>query len=437
MDWLTNRVTPLGRGSAAVGRVEHLFERFFMPAVSPADLSDALSDAPVRTDDYRRMVFFVASVAVGFFVPSLLLAGVPASDWATFTIGATLAGVFIGGSFMVVRQGSPWAYAAVALNLMILGGLAVLYGHYYNELSLAVAMVVCAHAVLHGLGPALTGVFLGGVLVPAVVQGDHPTNPTDPVYAVIYLFGAALMTWSGRQLARRRADALRGQLAITLATEREAVLILARAAEAKDEITGDHVARVGELSHELGLRVGMASAEAEDLRYAAMLHDVGKLHLPDSILSKPGRLTSEEWQLVQQHTIWGERILGSTAGFAMARTVARSHHENFDGSGYPDGLRGADIPLAARIVRLADVFDALRNDRPYKAGWDYSRCLEELDLRAGELFDPELAKLFVAYLDRQRAVLERDGDTVPGRGRRPRGPRAPAFVPLPESALLR
>jgi len=409
-----------------------------MPPISQVELSDALTDAPARADDFRRIVYFVALLAVGFFVPSLLLANVPVADWAIFTISAGAAGVVIGGSFVMVRHGSRLGYVAVVVNSLTLAGLAIEYGTYYNQLGLAFAMIVGAHAILHGLGPAMLGVVLGGVLVPVVIQAGQPTNPTDPVYAAIYLFGAAVLPWSGRQLARRRADALRHQLAITLATEREAVMILARAAEAKDEATGDHVVRVGDFSHELGLLSAMSPVEAEDLRFAAMLHDVGKLHIPDSILSKPGRLTPEEWQLVQQHTIWGERILGSTAGFEMARRVARSHHENFDGSGYPDGLRGRDIPLSARIVRLADVFDALRSDRPYKAGWDFTRCLEELDLRAGELFDPELTRIFVSHLESKRAEIERDLNAMPTRRRRASsGRRAPAYVPLPESALFR
>ena len=175
------------KGAVAAGAIERAFERFFMPPVRPLDLSDAITDAPTRTDDYRRMVYFVALVAVGFFVPSLLMANVPIAQWGAFTVSAGLAGVVIGGSFVVVHQGSRWAYVAVGLNLAILAGLATLYGHYYNQLGLAIAMVICAHAVLHGLGPALVGVAFGGVLVPYVIQNGQQINPTDPFYAVIYL----------------------------------------------------------------------------------------------------------------------------------------------------------------------------------------------------------------------------------------------------------
>jgi putative two-component system response regulator len=153
------------------------------------------------------------------------------------------------------------------------------------------------------------------------------------------------------------------------------------------------------MSAELGLRTGMTPAQAEDLRFAGMLHDVGKLHLPDSVLLKRGPLTRAEWALVKQHTIWGEKILGSTEGFELARRIARWHHENFDGSGYPDGLAGSRIPLEARIVRLADVVDALQSERPYKAAWDLERTLDEVRIGSGRMFDPELAKELLAMFE--------------------------------------
>jgi hypothetical protein len=417
-----------------VGRLERVFERFLMPPISQGELSDALADAPARADDFRRIVYFVALVAVGFFVPSLLLANVPIADWPVFTLSAAMTGILIGGSFVLVHQGSRLGYVAVIINAFTLAGLATLYGSYYNQLGLAFAMVVGAHAILHGLGPAMLGVVLGGAIVPFVIQNGQEINPTDPIYAVIYLFGAAILPWSGRQVARRRADALRQQLALTVATEREAVMILARAAEAKDEATGEHVTRVGDLSAELGLRVGLSVAQIEDLRFAGMLHDVGKLHVPDRILRKPGKLTRAEWRVVQQHTIWGERILGSTDGFEMARAIARSHHENMDGSGYPDGLSGDAIPFVARIVRIVDVFDALRSDRPYKPAWELERCLEEIKRDAGTVFDPDLATEFLALFS---FVAHTTGAGLRAASDHEAGRATPRFIPFPENALLR
>jgi putative two-component system response regulator len=273
--------------------------------------------------------------------------------------------------------------------------------------------------------------------VPFAIQAGMPINATDPIYALIYLFGAAILPWSGRELARRRANALRDQLYATQATQREAVLILARAAEAKDEATGDHVARVGDMSADLGLGAGLSLAESEDLRFAGMLHDVGKLHVPDAILSKPGPLTADEWRVVQMHTVWGERILGSTEGFEMARRIARSHHENFDGSGYPDKLRATDIPLVARIVRLTDAFDALHNARPYKEPWPIERCLEEFERRSGELFDPDLVRQFLAYIDERRDQLDGKRAVLSVDVTRTSRINSPVFVPLSDSALHR
>jgi len=221
------------------------------------------------------------------------------------------------------------------------------------------------------------------------------TNATDPVYAAIYLCGIAIIPWVAGRLARGRLVELRRHLLAVIETEREAVSIIARAAEAKDDVTGNHVIRVGSLAAELALASGQSSELAQDLRFAAMLHDVGKLHIPDEILMKRGPLLPAEFDLVRQHTLWGQRILGQSAGFELARTVARSHHENWDGSGYPDHLVGRDTPIAARIVHLVDVFDALRAARPYKEAWPLERAVAEIEARSGEMFDPDLVTEFL------------------------------------------
>jgi hypothetical protein len=390
-------------------RLERLLEAVFVPPIgagAPADDAHTGPDVPVIwIDDFRRVVAVVSITAVGFLLPSLFLADVPSDKWLIYLGAAGSAGLFIGGSFYVFGSGSRWAIPAAALNCGILAWLAVLYHPHYNELGLLYAMIVSAHAIVHGIRPALVASLLGAILIPYVLQAGQPINLSDPGYALIYLTGAALIPWTAGRLARRRAAALRIQLAATIATEREAVMILARAAEAKDHVTGDHVVRVGDISADLGRRTGMSAAEVEDLRFAGMLHDVGKLHVPDHLLSKNGPLTDEEWGLVKQHTIWGERILGSSAGFELARVICRSHHENWNGSGYPDALSGERIPLPARIVRLADVFDALRSERPYKEAWSLERCLEEIMSKAGKLFDPDLAKELIATFDGEPLAL--------------------------------
>ena len=145
------------------------------------------------------------------------------------------------------------------------------------------------------------------------------------------------------------------------------MVALARGAEAKDTDTGDHVVRIQEIATELALATGLASETAADIGWSAMLHDIGKIHVPDRILLKPGPLDHAEWEIMRLHPVWGDEILAQGAGFEVARRIARSHHENFDGSGYPDGLVGDAIPLEARIVRLADTFDAFTHGRPSQA----------------------------------------------------------------------
>jgi len=380
----------------------HKFESVLIPAWADSANDQVGGDRfTVQGSEFKRVVALVAIVAVGFFVPSLPLAGVPVEQSLPSSAAALVVGPMIGGSIVFVRRGTRLAWFAAAMNAFLVTFLAVLYHGYYHQFILLYALVVGAHAVVHGLGPAMVAALLGTLLVPFAIQAGQDINPTDPMYAFIYLTGAALLPWTGGQLARRRSLALSRQLKVTQETQREAVMILARAAEAKDQVTGDHVARVGDLSAELGRRVGLAESEVEDLRFAGMLHDVGKLHLPDRVLLKRSRLTKAEWELVKQHTEWGERILGTTEGFELARRIARSHHENFDGTGYPDRLKGEQIPLVARIVRIADVFDALRHERPYKEAWTIARTLEEIRNGAGTLFDPELANELVAALDGQ------------------------------------
>ena len=179
----------------------------------------------------------------------------------------------------------------------------------------------------------------------------------------------------------------------------EAIYMLAVASEAKDADTGAHVRRIERLARLLALAAGLSEAEAAHLGHSAILHDVGKMHVPDELLKRPGPLTPEEWGVMRLHTVNGERILSRKPFFEVARRIARSHHENWDGSGYPDGLCGEAIPREARIVRLVDVFDALTTARPYKAAWPLARAVAELRAGAGEAFEPRLVDAFLPLLE--------------------------------------
>jgi putative nucleotidyltransferase with HDIG domain len=176
----------------------------------------------------------------------------------------------------------------------------------------------------------------------------------------------------------------------------DTIYMLAVASEAKDDETGQHVRRIEKLARQLAKALGMTDRQADAIGLAAILHDVGKIHVPDQVLKKPGKLSPQERALMQQHTVVGERILGENPFFETARRIARSHHENFDGSGYPDRARGEAIPIEARIVHLADVYDALTHPRIYKPAWSSAQARAFVQEASGHMFDPELLRAFAS-----------------------------------------
>ena len=178
----------------------------------------------------------------------------------------------------------------------------------------------------------------------------------------------------------------------------DAIYMLAVASEAKDADTGQHVRRIEKYTRALAQAAGENETDAERLGHSAILHDVGKLYVPDNILQKPGPLTNDERATMQQHTIVGEQILSTRPFFDVARRIARSHHENWDGSGYPDGLRGESIPLGARMVRIADVFDALTHRRVYKDAWPGQLALDAIEKQTARSFDPRLVSVFIGVV---------------------------------------
>jgi len=180
-------------------------------------------------------------------------------------------------------------------------------------------------------------------------------------------------------------------------TELEALECLGKAGEYRDTDTGAHVFRVGYAAYRLALSAGFSESDAKTLMLASPLHDVGKIGISDNILLKPGKLTDEEWLVMKEHARMGAEILKSANSniMKMAKLVAISHHEKWDGSGYPNGLSGEDIPVEGRIVAICDVFDALVSSRPYKKAWSEAEALDFLRQSAGTHFDPKLVELFV------------------------------------------
>ena len=184
------------------------------------------------------------------------------------------------------------------------------------------------------------------------------------------------------------------------AREREILLRLARAGEYRDEATGTHILRIGKLSRGIAEVLGLGEPECTIIEAAAPMHDIGKIGIPDAILHKPGPLTESERSVMKTHTLIGYEILKDSSSPFVQRgaEIALGHHEKFDGSGYPAGIRGQDIPLSARIVAVADVYDALTSKRDYKPAWSSAQSCEYIATQAGGHFDPECVKALFARL---------------------------------------
>lgn len=197
-----------------------------------------------------------------------------------------------------------------------------------------------------------------------------------------------------------RADWLAEQVTVAteqiLLREQETILRLAKAGEYRDEETGNHVIRMAKYAREIADEIGLTKDECDDIEYAAPMHDIGKIGIPDGVLLKPGKLNADEWKIMQSHTTIGYEILSNSQSkyMQMGAVIALYHHERFDGEGYPNGLKGADIPLIARIVTVADIYDALVSVRPYKDAWPVQEAIDYLKAQAGTQLDPQCVDAF-------------------------------------------
>jgi putative two-component system response regulator len=211
----------------------------------------------------------------------------------------------------------------------------------------------------------------------------------------------------------RRTEEVRKAYASIRKVSLDTIMRLSRAAEYKDEDTGTHISRMSSYAVLVARELGLNERTVEAIQYAVPMHDVGKIGIPDHILLKPGPLTPEEWEVMKQHTTIGGRILaGADPGFLrLAEVIALTHHEKWDGTGYPRGLKGKAIPLAGRITAVADVFDALTSDRPYKKAFTRDKALEIVTEGRGGHFDPQVVDAFLAVQDEVVQVMERYRDT--------------------------
>lgn len=189
--------------------------------------------------------------------------------------------------------------------------------------------------------------------------------------------------------------------------ESETLFILGRVSDYRDEDTGEHLKRIGSLSELLSRLLGQTKEQQNLIRYSAPLHDIGKIGIPDSILLKPGRLTEEEFSQMKQHTVLGYELLkhSNSSYLKEGAHIALTHHEKWNGTGYPNRLSGENIPITGRIVSIVDVFDALTSKRPYKEAWTYQRALDLILEERGKHFDPQLVDLFAKYFSDFTALL--------------------------------
>jgi len=170
----------------------------------------------------------------------------------------------------------------------------------------------------------------------------------------------------------------------------------------RDRYTGEHSESVVELATQVAKNLGLDEDVIERIRVAALLHDIGKVAIPDAVLQKPAGLTPAEWELMREHPVIGERILRATPGFGLVARIVRHEHERYDGSGYPDGLSGVEIPIGSRIILAADAYHAMTSDRPYRSAMPHAEAFEELQRGAGTQFDPDVVAALVGALYGQR-----------------------------------
>lgn len=258
---------------------------------------------------------------------------------------------------------------------------------------------------------AVTAVDNTSLAVDALDRGAYAyvVKPFDPTEIAIQTESALRrrkLELHYRQTQEQLRDRVREQTEMLRSSREELAMRLMTASHYRDIETGEHIRRTGIFAAALADELGWETERVDDLRVAAPMHDIGKLGIPDEILLKPGDLDEEEWEIMKQHTVIGGDILAdpNTAMMEMARTIALQHHEQWDGTGYPEGLEGDEIAKEARIVAVIDVYDALIHERPYREPWDEEDALEHLREGRGSHFDPKLVDLFLDHLPRLKEL---------------------------------
>lgn len=232
---------------------------------------------------------------------------------------------------------------------------------------------------------------------------DFLSKPVDPIEFVARSRNLLALRDSQKKLTDRAgwlAAEVKRATAALADREQETLFRLLRLAELRDNETANHIVRIGHFAGLLGETFGLPASDVELLQLAAPMHDIGKVATPDSILLKPAALTAVEWQVMREHTTVGYNLLKDSKSTLLQKgaEIALTHHEKFDGSGYPGGVRGDAIPLFGRITALVDVFDALTSERPYKKGWSIAQATDRIQQDSGSHFDPALVSAFLGVL---------------------------------------
>lgn len=248
-----------------------------------------------------------------------------------------------------------------------------------------------------GVEDELKGLELGAV--------DYITKPISPPIVQARVQTHLALHDQNRELDRK----VRLQTAQLHETRLQIIQRLGKAAEFKDNETGMHVIRMSKYSYVLAKAAGLSEADSELLMNAAPMHDIGKIGIPDNILKKPGKLTDEEFDTMRTHCVIGADVIGDDSSelLILAKEIALTHHEKWNGFGYPNKISGEDIPLTGRITAITDVFDALTSVRPYKKAWTTEDAVALLEKEAGEHFDPKLVPLFVKSLPEIIAIKDK------------------------------
>jgi len=235
-----------------------------------------------------------------------------------------------------------------------------------------------------------------------------PFNIDEMIINVVNAFERRRLRIMAKSYQQRLEKEIHDQVLSVRSREEEIAWRLVAASEYRDNETGAHVRRIGMLSEILARALGWNQHYLDDIRLAAAMHDIGKIGVPDHILLKPGRLNAEEFSIMKRHTVIGADILGRSGIplLNMARDIALSHHEKWDGTGYPHGTKGEQIPISARIVTIADVYDALRSKRPYKPAFSEETTVDIMMSESVERFDPEAFEIFLELRSEFNQVYE-------------------------------